>query len=61
MDEKIPPELTTQCAAIKAQGCFRCDGTGEICNVCGESARACGCDEIDQQLIDCSDCKGSGK
>ena len=26
--------------------CWRCDGTGELCDVCGESTAACsGCDD----------------
>jgi hypothetical protein len=50
--------------------CFRCDGTGKICNICGESEKACSCDatEIEEheadgfdQFDDCEDCKGTGK
>ena len=37
--------LAAQLAIIKARGCFRCDGTKELCNVCGESSRACQCPE----------------
>ena len=40
--------------------CFRCDGTGSICNVCGESERACECDEAEQSFCDCENCSGSG-
>jgi hypothetical protein len=29
--------------------CFRCDGTKRICNICGESERACGCDSAEIQ------------
>ena len=25
--------------------CFECNGTGEMCDVCGEAIDACGCDE----------------
>ena len=39
--------------------CFRCDGTGTICNECGESEGACKCDAM--SLDDCPDCKGTGK
>jgi hypothetical protein len=27
--------------------CFRCDGTGELCDVCGEAMDACLCEEDD--------------
>lgn len=26
-----------------SEGCLRCDGTGTICGVCGESLDVCGC------------------
>lgn len=37
--------------------CFRCDGTGEICNICGESRTACGCsdEEIAEYVAECGD------
>jgi hypothetical protein len=41
--------------------CFRCDGTRHICNVCGESERACNCPEGEQDLGECPDCHGTGK
>ncbi len=39
--------------------CFRCDGTGELCNICGESELACSCEEFD--VYDCDDCEGTGE
>ena len=47
--------------AIRATGCFRCDGTKELCNVCGESARACQCSEEEQNFYECPDCKTPNK
>lgn len=50
--------------------CFRCDGDGQICNICGESKAACGCasedikayvDEHGDQFDECPDCEGSGQ
>lgn len=40
--------------------CFRCDGTGQICDECGESEAACQC-EGDHDFSDCEDCGGTGK
>jgi hypothetical protein len=47
----------------KVTECFRCDGTGKICDVCGESPLACECDECDGGCVasDCEDCGGTGK
>lgn len=40
--------------------CFRCDGSGEICNVCGETEAICRCeDEFEDG--ECPDCGGTGK
>jgi len=40
--------------------CVRCDGRGQVCNVCGESETACRCEgELD--LTECPDCRGCGK
>lgn len=38
--------------------CFVCDGSGQKCNICGESEAVCGCDELD--MDDCGDCYGTG-
>jgi hypothetical protein len=35
--------VLAQLSGIKSLGCFRCDGTKELCSVCGESAIACPC------------------
>ncbi len=43
--------------------CFRCDGSGLICDVCGESKIACTCEADggeEPQYSDCQDCDGSG-
>ena len=40
--------------------CFRCDGSGEICNICGESLGACQCGD-GQEVDMCPDCNGTGK
>lgn len=34
------------------KNCFRCDGTGVVCNICGESEVACGCEpeEVDEYV-----------
>ena len=40
--------------------CFRCDGNGKLCNVCGESERACKCDE-GFDPYECPDCNGKGE
>ncbi len=39
--------------------CFRCDGTGLLCNICGESEHVCHCEEFD--WYDCEDCEGTGE
>lgn len=38
--------------------CFRCDGTGLICDICGESEAACNClnEGEDPTYSDCEDC-----
>lgn len=55
----------------KQTQCFRCDGTGQICNICGESEMACDCDSTQvenyqkehdmDQFDNCEYCKGTGK
>jgi hypothetical protein len=40
--------------------CFRCDGTGSVCNTCGESEAACQCYGGEMDLRDCPDCDGTG-
>lgn len=37
---------------------FDCDGTGQKCDVCGESEAACSCDE--PSLSKCEGCDGTG-
>lgn len=38
--------------------CFECNGTGQMCNICGEAENVCGCDELDMR--DCESCGGNG-
>lgn len=48
------------------KNCFRCDGSGKVCNICGESSAACSCDEEeineyvtayqDSNIDNCPDC-----
>lgn len=40
--------------------CFRCDGSGEIRNACGETEVVCRCEDGFEDG-DCPDCNGSGK
>jgi hypothetical protein len=46
----------------KKRPCFRCDGTGEKCRACGESASVCdgNCDLEYGRLVDCEECGGYG-
>jgi len=39
--------------------CFPCDGTGLICNCCGESELGCECED-EQDLQECPYCGGEG-
>ena len=41
--------------------CFRCDGTGQVCDTCGESEIACACAPASTRNSACEDCKGAGK
>jgi hypothetical protein len=47
--------------------CLRCDGTGQVCDVCGESEAACTCNEeengevVNTTFGECPDCKGAGE
>jgi len=38
--------------------CFLCDGSGNHCNLCGESARVCECEADDWN--ECQSCNGTG-
>lgn len=38
---------------------FTCDGTGEMCETCGESSAACSCNE--NNLVVCEECDGAGQ
>lgn len=39
--------------------CFQCNGTGEMCNVCGESSDVCECEE-GCSVNPCNNCGGVG-
>lgn len=41
--------------------CEECKGTGKICCCCGKSSKSCKCDDREQDLRDCPDCKGTGQ
>lgn len=56
---KIDPTVHLTLEMVKARGCFVCDGSRRICNICGESARACHCEEED--FSECENCKPEGK
>jgi hypothetical protein len=41
--------------------CSICNGTGLVCDVCGEPAAVCECDmEEGPTLNDCENCSGTG-
>lgn len=42
-----------------AKPCFLCDGSGQMCDVCGESESVCRCEN--NTFHDCPDCEGQGK
>ncbi len=48
----------------KVSRCFRCDGTGFLCDICGEAPDACRCEQdglgVPSQSA-CEDCAGTGK
>lgn len=46
-----------------ATKCFLCDGTGLICDICGESETECTCCEegLEPTYSDCEDCDGTGE
>jgi uncharacterized radical SAM superfamily Fe-S cluster-containing enzyme len=54
-NKKVVPEPPK-----RRRPCFRCDGTGELCDSCGESIKACLCDEDDKIWVSCGDCNGHG-
>lgn len=43
---------------MKQVYCFICDGTGEMCNSCGEAEGTCDCGDYDFQ--ECANCAGTG-
>jgi hypothetical protein len=48
-----------------AKRCFNCNGTGEMCDCCGEAENVCQCDKdrdggSPQTFSPCPDCNGTG-
>ena len=41
-----------------SERCPDCDGTGEVCEDCGQSSDDCDCG--DSQLVPCEFCNGTG-
>ena len=39
--------------------CFRCDGTGLICDRCGESEAACSCEDDEEPVESEGSCMGN--
>lgn len=49
-------------ALIMTKPCFECNGTGQMCDVCGEAENACFCDaDEDATYSDCEACGGTGQ
>lgn len=42
---------------------YTCDGTGQMCDRCGESEEACGCEDDDEEpdFVKCEECDGAGR
>jgi hypothetical protein len=38
-----------------------CDGTGHICDFCGENEAVCQCDDDEKIVSDCPVCDGTGQ
>ena len=51
---------------VKTRPCFICNGTGEMCDVCGEAENTCLCDTHEreagnpQTFSPCEFCDGTG-
>jgi hypothetical protein len=52
--KKPEPEKTKQ-----RRSCFTCNGTGELCGVCGEAVDVCDCEDGPNNHS-CKDCFGTG-
>ena len=50
-----------QLATFKTLGCFNCNGTQQLCNICGEASNVYQCPEEEQEFIACPDCKPKTK
>lgn len=44
---------------MEREDCEYCDGEGQVCTECNESAGMCDCDD-DENHDDCRDCNGMG-
>jgi hypothetical protein len=42
---------------------FTCDGTGQMCDRCGESPETCGCEDDGEEpdFVKCEECDGAGR
>lgn len=42
---------------------FTCDGTGQMCDRCGESPESCGCEDDGEEpdFVKCEECDGAGR
>jgi hypothetical protein len=40
--------------------CSLCDGTGLVCDICGEPERGCDCDVGVRTFSACENCEGTG-
>lgn len=60
------PDHLTPGSGKRRVNCFQCDGTGQMCNVCGNS-RACCEGRADDECVEaddyepCDNCEGAGQ
>jgi hypothetical protein len=56
----VGSEFRTREEDVADENCLTCDGTGFVCDICGESEAACECmeskDEARPTYSDCPDC-----
>jgi hypothetical protein len=62
-DPKPQPQPQPDPTPVPERACFACDGTGQMCNICGESERVCRCEDEEGDYPDfraCKNCEGTG-